>query len=157
MKCFLISVFSITLTHFFSMHPFPTPLRFSDIFRGQRKGAGGTNGLNTGIAGQQEKRNSDYNSSLPLPPASRTLRHQSDNQCRKLTPAHTYWLDQWKKIQKIENLLQLIISLFSCEVRSSLRITLIEKEATISDDLKNKFQILLLIKLMRQIASIVSK
>ena len=46
---------------------------------------------------------------------------------------------------------------FSCEVRSSLRITLIEKEATISDDLKNKFQILLLIKLMRQIASIVSK
>ena len=40
-----------TLTHSFPMHPFSTPwkhqktLRFSDVFRGQRKGALGTNGL----------------------------------------------------------------------------------------------------------------
>ena len=39
------------LTHSFLMHPFSTPwkhqktLRFSDIFRGQKKGALGTNGL----------------------------------------------------------------------------------------------------------------
>ena len=39
------------LTHSFPMHPFSTPwkrqktLRFSDVFRGERKGALGTNGL----------------------------------------------------------------------------------------------------------------
>ena len=40
------------LIHSFPMHPFSVPwkyqktLRFSDVFRGQRKGALGTNGLN---------------------------------------------------------------------------------------------------------------
>ena len=40
-----------TLPHLFPMHPFSTPwkskktLRFSDVFRGDRKGALGTNGL----------------------------------------------------------------------------------------------------------------
>ena len=29
-----------------------------------------------------------FNSSLPLPPASQTLRHYSGNYCRELTPAH---------------------------------------------------------------------
>ena len=39
------------LTHLFPMYPFPTPwkrqgtVRFSDVFRGKRKGASGTNGL----------------------------------------------------------------------------------------------------------------
>ena len=44
-------VFQCKLTHSFPMHPFSTPwkqqktVRFSDIFRGQRKGALGANGL----------------------------------------------------------------------------------------------------------------
>ena len=46
----------ITLTHLFQMHPFSPPwkhlktVRFSDAFRGQRKGAFGTNGLVRNIA-----------------------------------------------------------------------------------------------------------
>ena len=36
---------SSLLTHSFPMHPFSTPLRFSDVFRGQRKGALGANRL----------------------------------------------------------------------------------------------------------------
>ena len=58
MFCFIISLtfytpfsLSLWLTHLFLVHPFSTPgkhqkiLRFLDVFRGQRKGALGTNGL----------------------------------------------------------------------------------------------------------------
>ena len=44
----------ISMTHLLSMHPFSTPwkrqknLRFSDVFRGQRKGALGTNAIKCG-------------------------------------------------------------------------------------------------------------
>ena len=46
-----LCVSSALLTHLFPMHPFSTPwkhqetLRFSGVFRGQKKGALGTNGL----------------------------------------------------------------------------------------------------------------
>ena len=56
--CFIISLtfytpfsLSLWLTHLFLVHPFSSPgkhqkiLRFLDVFRGQRKGALGTNGL----------------------------------------------------------------------------------------------------------------
>ena len=34
-----------------------------------------------------------FNSSLPLPPASQTLRHQPGDYCRELTSAHSWQLD----------------------------------------------------------------
>ena len=46
-----LNMYSICLTHLFLMHPFSTPrkhqtiLRFPDVYRGQRKGVVGTNGL----------------------------------------------------------------------------------------------------------------
>ena len=49
-----------TLTHSFPMHPFSTPwkhektVRFSDVFREQRKGALGTNGLNRNKVNDQK-------------------------------------------------------------------------------------------------------
>ena len=40
-----------------------------------------------------------FNSSLPLPPASQTLRHQHGNYCRELTSAHSYQPDSnWEPL-----------------------------------------------------------
>ena len=39
-----------------------------------------------------------FNSSLPLPPASRTLRHQPGDCCRELTSAHSYQPDSNREL-----------------------------------------------------------